>query len=110
VLDRILRRVFVDHQISVHYFKEEYHRYALQFTNPDDVRRARSGFDNMLKALRVGNITMKRFLIALIGVLRYRLEDLQISLRIDNDRTEVSLSEVIKRGRLHRATYPADQK
>ena len=71
-LDQILRRLFFKHHITEAYFTERYKLYSLRELAklPTQASNDRS---NTVKALKLGNITYKRFIEVIANVLGFRI-------------------------------------
>lgn len=80
ICDKILRRWCIDHNITVEYFSEAYQIYArdILLMHPTKIPHQRT---NLMKALKTGGITWKRFDMALFRVLGFRLEDVVFHMR-----------------------------
>jgi len=75
-LDRFLRMIFVRKRITNEYLATRCRNYAINVLNIHPTK-ANSPGSNLLRALKKGDISQKRFNEALISVLGYRIEDME---------------------------------
>lgn len=68
-LDRLVRQYFVDNHISEEYFSEKYKLFALKEYGTIDPTKSSNNKSNLMKALKTGHITFRRFLEAVCSVM-----------------------------------------
>lgn len=79
-LDYLLRSMFIKQNITQEYFEVMHKRYAMNdLAKPhDDVANNKA---NLLKSLKSGGITWKRFVEAVVNVLKYEIVDIRIEMK-----------------------------
>nr|DAQ06662.1 MAG TPA: hypothetical protein [Caudoviricetes sp.] len=77
-LDRLLRMVFVQNQITYEYFSQKCKKYSVEVLNNHDTENSTQS--NLLRALQKGNITNNRFVEAIALVLGYIITDRSLTL------------------------------
>ena len=82
-LDQILRELCVRNHITEQYFNEMHKLYSIQVLGKHPTK-ASNDRNNMVKSLRNGHITAKRFIEAVVNVLDFKLDDLRIGLIASN--------------------------
>ena len=96
VLDMLLRFIFVQNEITIEYFNVKFRDYA-----KDKVKifpkKMNSQRNNLLKALRKGNISYFIFITIIVHILEYNIEDLAINLNLNNSGINTyRLSDIFK--------------
>jgi hypothetical protein len=91
-LDRILRRICIENNISKAYFMEKYKEYAINKRGmfPSQAANNRT---NLLKALYKGNITYKLMMTVLDHVLGFKLDDMKLVIKTSNGTKSYGVKE-----------------
>ena len=74
-LDYLLRSLFYQTSVTDAYFNARHRQYAGDLNM--DFQKATNAKNNLMKALRKGNITISRFIEALVNVLRLSVKDIR---------------------------------
>lgn len=91
-LDKILRKVCIENNISRAYFMEKYKNYAINKRGMFPTQAANNRA-NTLKSLYKGNITYKLLLTVLDHVLGFELEDMSMVINTNNGKKSYGIKE-----------------
>ena len=104
VLDMLMRYIFVANKITLEYFNVKFKEYAKGKVKIFP-KKMNSQRNNLLKAIRKGNISYFMFITIIVHILEYNIENLSIDLNLNNTGIKTyKLSDIFKFPKLNNFT------